>query len=174
MKKLVFLFSSFLILLVATQSVKAQNPEATATANSSANIIKVISITNSQDLLFGNIIASSGGGTVVISSDGSSSAVYSGIAAPTGNEGSRQPAIFTVEGELSATYSITLPGDGVIELTKTGGDPMTLETFTHNANGLLSNVDGTETFNVGATLNVNANQASGTYTGSFPVTVAYN
>ncbi|WP_321289066.1 DUF4402 domain-containing protein [uncultured Sunxiuqinia sp.] len=174
MKNLVFLFFNLLIIIVATQRVSAQNPEATANATASANIIKVISITNDQNLLFGNIIASAAGGTITVSSDGTSSATYSGITAPTGNEGSRQAAIFTVEGELSATYSITLPSDNVIELTMTGGDPMELVGFSHNASGTLSNDTGKEIFNVGATLNVNANQATGTYTGSFPVTVAYN
>jgi len=174
MKKLVLLSLSLFIIVISAQSIKAQNPEATANATASASIIKVISIANNQSLLFGNIIASAGGGTVSISSDGSSSASYSVIATPTGNEGSRQAAIFTVEGEQSATYSITLPSDDAVELTMTGGDPMTLTGFNHNASGTLSNDTGTETFNVAATLNVNANQATGTYTGTFPVTVAYN
>ncbi len=125
-------------------------------------------------MLFGNIIASSNGGSVTIASDGTSSATYSGIAAPTGNEGSRQASIFIVEGELSTTYSITLPIDDAIELTISGEDPMKLSGFSHNATMTLSSDLGKETFNVGATLNVNANQVSGTYEGSFPVTVAYN
>ncbi len=35
-------------------------------------------------------------------------------------------------------------------------------------------VGGSDTFNVGATLNVGAAQASGTYSGTFAVTVNYN
>ncbi len=35
-------------------------------------------------------------------------------------------------------------------------------------------VGGSDTFNVGATLNVGATQASGTYSGTFAVTVNYN
>ncbi len=35
-------------------------------------------------------------------------------------------------------------------------------------------VGGSDTFSVGATLNVGAAQASGTYSGTFPVTVNYN
>jgi hypothetical protein len=38
--------------------------------------------------------------------------------------------------------------------------------------GRLSN-NGTRTYNIGATLNVNANQAIGTYTGTYVVNVEY-
>ncbi|QGY46008.1 DUF4402 domain-containing protein [Maribellus comscasis] len=172
MKKLVFLFASLFIIVVASQSVKAQNPEATANSDASATIIKVIGIENTQYLFFGNIIASSAGGTVTVASDGTA-AGYNGVAAPTGNEGTRQPATFTVEGENSVAYSISLPEDDEITLTKNGATPMALSDFEHNADETLSS-GGTETFNVGAKLNVNPDQATGTYEGQFSVTVAYN
>ena len=52
---------------------------------------------------------------------------------------------------------------------------MTVDTFNHDAGATPSlPPGGSETFNVGATLNVGATQASGTYSGTFAVTVNYN
>ena len=52
---------------------------------------------------------------------------------------------------------------------------MTVDTFTDDAgvNPKLP-AGGSDTFNVGATLNVGATQAAGTYSGTFAVTVNYN
>jgi hypothetical protein len=49
---------------------------------------------------------------------------------------------------------------------------MTLESLTHNADGVISS--GGETFNVGVTLNLNSNQVLGGYTGTYSVQVNYN
>ena len=51
---------------------------------------------------------------------------------------------------------------------------MTIEGFEHSATGILDAATGEETFNVGATLKVGANQAPGQYTGTFSVTAVYN
>jgi len=84
------------------------------------------------------------------------------------------PASFTVGGEPTFTYSISVAGD---PLTITsGGNTMTVVTFTTDPTptGTIG-AGGTETLTVGATLNVGANQPSGLYTGGpFTVTVNYN
>ncbi len=46
--------------------------------------------------------------------------------------------------------------------------------FTDDAGAIPTLVGGSDTFNVGATLNVGATQAAGTYSGTFDVTVNYN
>ena len=54
---------------------------------------------------------------------------------------------------------------------------MAVDGFNSNATGTIPGVapgTGTETFSVGATLTVGVGQASGTYTGTYPVTVQYN
>lgn len=173
MKKLVLVFVSLFIIVIAAQNVNGQvtspNPTASSTATASANIIRVISISNSQSLLFGNIIASAAGGTVTISNTGAPA--YDGVAAPTANEGDRQEARFTVKGENDATYSLTLPTKVTLGSEATS-ESMELTGFNTDAKKVLA--EGQEIFGVGATLNVNANQPAGEYTGSFEVTVAYN
>jgi hypothetical protein len=83
-------------------------------------------------------------------------------------------ASFTVTGEGNSTYSITLPSSA-ITLTSPSGT-MSVQNFvsTPSNTGTLSS--GTQEIKVGATLNVSAAQAAGTYTnasGLF-VTVNYN
>ena len=147
----------------------AQNPVANASANAKATIIKPISIAkvSGADLLFGNIIADADGGTVTVNLDGSRNAT--GVLFPS-VLGTSAAAKFTVTGFEGATYAITLPTAPVTITHNT--DEMTVTDFSEDATGTLNS--GTETFNVGATLNVGANQAEGEYTGTFSVTVAYN
>ena len=150
----------------------AQNPEATATA--SATIVTPISIKKTDDLAFGNIIADADGGTVTVTSAGVIS--HSGVVAPS-VKGTSSAASFTVTGLTGATYAIGLPADNAVILKKDGSstDPkeqMKLTAFTEKATKILTG--GTETFGVGATLNVVAGQVAGTYTSNFNVTVNYN
>ncbi len=74
-------------------------------------------------------------------------------------------------GASGATYSITLPSSAILT---SGGDTMTVDTYTDDAGATPTLVGGSDTFNVGATLHVGATQAAGTYSGTFSVTVHYN
>lgn len=84
--------------------------------------------------------------------------------------GVHNPAIFAVAGKKNTAFTITLPGAITLD---SGGNSMTLNTFTSNpAVGLLDSA-GAATITVGATLQVGANQATGSYTGLFDITVNY-
>ena len=146
----------------------AQNPTATGTANASATIVKPISIEKQGDLAFGNIIASAEGGTVTVKTDGGIE--HNGVKAPS-IAVTTSAASFKVEGLVGATYAISLPANDAIIL-KSGENEMKLTGFKTNATKVLT--DGSETFKVGATLNVGAKQAAGSYTATFPVVVNYN
>ena len=74
-------------------------------------------------------------------------------------------------GEPGQAYVITLPASATLS---SGGDTMTVDTFNHDAGGAPTLPGGSDAFNVGATLKVGANQAVGTYSGTFDVTVNYN
>ena len=80
-------------------------------------------------------------------------------------------ASFDVTGDGNANYSITLPSSTTLS---SGGNTMIVDTFNHDAGASPTLVGGSDTFNVGATLHVGATQASGTYSGTFSVTVNYN
>lgn len=140
-----------------------------------------ISISKNTDMNFGTIAASSAGGTVVLSASGSRTA-SGGIILPSFT-GTVTAAQFTVTGEPSYSYAITLPFDFELTTTSAGTDQtMTVNAFNSatfnnsavNNTGLLTG--GTDTVFVGATLNVGASQTAGSYTNAagFEVTVNYN
>ncbi len=79
-------------------------------------------------------------------------------------------ASFDVSGQGDYTYSVTLPASTT--LVDGATNEMTVDTFADNSTGTLDGA-GAETFNVGATLNVGADQIAGSYTGTFDVSVDY-
>ncbi len=126
-----------------------------------------ISISSSGDMDFGTMVTTGTAGTVTVTPAGARSSVDVDLLG-----GLPSAASFDVTGEGNANYSITLPSSATLT---SGANTMTIDTFTDDA-GVNPKLPGggSETFNVGATLNVSATQASGTYSGTFSVTVNYN
>jgi hypothetical protein len=145
--------------------------QVSATANATATIITPISITSSTDLRFGNVAASPTlAGTVLITPAGVRTAGGGAtLPAVTGTFG---VATFTVNGEGTSTYAITLPG--TTTLTGTPSGTMTVDNFSSTPSVTGTLAGGTQNITVGGTLNVGAAQAAGSYTGTFSVTVNYN
>ena len=170
MKHIALIFTTAILMGIAVESVKAQNP-VTATASAFATIVLPIAITKDVDLSFGNIAAGALAGTVVLAPDGARTAT--GVRLPT-VPGVVTAARFTVNGTPGANYTITLPVS--VSISRVGGTApaMTIATFIEDAEThVLTTPGGTQTFNVGATLHVLANQPAGTYEGTFNVTVDY-
>lgn len=141
---------------------------ATASASASANIIPPLELTKTADLDFATIITGASADTVAISATG----VRTCGAALTCSA-TAAAAAFSVAGAANVTYAITLPSSVTIS---SGSDSMTVDTFSSSKSsntGTLS-TGGADTFGVGATLHVAANQAQGLYSGSFNVGVDYN
>src|SRR5579871_264943 len=87
--------------------------QATATASASANIITPISIVKTVDMNFGNVaVSGSTAGTVVLVPAGTRSAT-GGVTLPA-TTGTVSAASFTVSGQASYTYAITLPASCTI------------------------------------------------------------
>ena len=158
--------------IIAAGSANAGQASATTAASANAAIIADITLSKTADMNFGDVIAGSALGTVVLTAAASPSRSTTG-GTELGNSGSVSSATFTVGGEGSSTYSITLPSSDVT--ITSSSNTMTVNTFTSSPSGTGTLSGGSETLYVGATLNVGADQASGAnYTGSFDVTVAYN
>jgi len=159
------------VMLAFAASTFAQTETATATAT----IVTPLTITNTNNLAFGDIAVDATGGDVTISA---ALAPVRTTTAPTHvtliTTGTHpiSSADFAVAGLTGSTYDITLPADGTVTLTG-GGPAMPVNTFTSSvASGSLAT--GTETFYVGATLTVAGGQTPGNYTGTFDVSVNYN
>lgn len=164
------------VVLVIFLSVFATNAhaQATATATATATIVTPISITEVVNMNFGNVaVQTATGGTVVMTPAGVRSAT-GGVTLPVTN-GTVTAASFTVSGQATYTYAITLPSTALT--ITSGANTMTVSAFTStpSATGTLS-AGGTQTLNVGATLNVAAAQPAGVYVSATPfnVTVNYN
>ena len=168
MKNLIAVFAA--IVLVAGLTATA-NAQVTGTATGSATVITPIAIANAGNMNFGNIAVSASAGTVVLS-PASVRSITGGVTLPAVT-GTVTAAAFTVTGLGSSTYSIQLPASYTIT---SGGNSMTVNAFTSTPSGTGTLSGGTQTIQVGATLNVAASQAAGSYTNAtgFPVIVNYN
>jgi len=152
------------IALTGTQALAANATSGSA----SATIASPISIQETTGLSFGSVTAGITAGTVTVAPAGG--ATYGGGVTNFG--GGAVPAAFLVTGAVNTAYSVSMD----LSATLTSGvNSMTVDTFatnlTNNA-GTLS-ATGTATVNVGATLNVAANQPAGAYTGTYNITVNY-
>jgi len=174
MKNLTKLFATAAIIIAGTNVSFAQ---ATATASASATIITPISIVKTVDMNFGNVaVSASLAGTAILAPAGTRTTGGGGGVTLPATTGTVSAASFTVSGQGSYTYAITLPSTTVV-ITDATSDHMNVTAFTSSpsATGLLS-AGGTQTLTVGATLSVTAAQPAGTYTNAtgVPVTVNYN
>lgn len=147
-----------------------------ASANGTANatVIAPIAISAANALEFGEVVKTGGGGTVTIATNGGRTGTAALIVSTQGTE---QAATFSVTGEGTNTYTITLPANGTVTVDDAGaGVAMAVSDFVSDpaagANGVLSG--GAQTISVGATLTTGADQLEGSYTGIFPVIVEYN
>lgn len=170
MKRILFPFCAALALFISSKAIAQE----TATATATATIVTPIAITKTTDMNFGNVaVQSSTAGTVELPPALTPTRVATGGVTLPANGGTITAAAFTVTGEDAYTYSISLPTSVTII---SGVNSMTVNAFTSSPSptGLLTG--GEQTLYVGATLNVAAAQASGTYVSSTPfnVTVNYN
>ncbi len=152
--------------------------EAPATATSGptgrflATILRQLSISKTQDLVFGVVSTpTTGNGTFTIDpATGARTTVGAvGFGTPTPTR-----ATFAVTGEGGQAFSVTIPAT----FQMTGPQAMTVTT-TNSAGAapLLSGAIGSQgsfNFGVGGQIPVNATTPNGSYTGNFTVTVAYN
>ena len=148
--------------------------QVTATATASSTIVTPIGITKTVDMNFGNVaVNSTTPGTVVLTPEGTRTKT-GGVTLPT-TVGTVAAAEFSVTGANNYTFSITLPSTSHEIKSDLNTMSVTGFTSTPTPTGTLS-ATGSATVKVGATLNVSAGQAAGTYTSvtPFEVTVNYN
>ena len=159
--------------ILMTGFISSSFAQATATATATATVVTPISISKNTDMSFGNLaVQTATGGTVVLAPAGTRTST-SGVTLPA-TTGTVTAASFTVNGNGSYTYAITLPT--TVTLTHSGGvQTMAASSFTSNPSGTGALSSGTQDIAVGATLTVAAAQLAGVYTsGNFNVTVNYN
>lgn len=154
---------TFILFALISGSVFAQ---ASANATASAEIVSAIAITKNSDLKFGTVAPSNSATTLKINaSDGTVDATNSTAKYIGTDQGA---ASFKISAANNFSYAVTVPG--TVSLDNEGaGVPMTVD-LTHSLSEIA---DADDVLTVGGTLNIGASQATGTYTGTFKVSVAY-
>lgn len=158
-----------LALLCACPSQLLAAPAATNSA-AAVQILHPLTVQKKEDLDFGWISVTTAG-TIAI--DPLSEAVTtSGGVLRIG--GTPHPALFTGAASGGAVVLVKLPKQPVTLTQVSGTETLTLSKFTMDGpdRRTMAKV-GSFDFRVGGTLNVGANQADGTYVGTFTVTVQY-
>ena len=179
MRKIISIVTLITAVVAVSTTANAQE-SATGTGTTTTRIVAPITITGGSLLSFGDVAATLSTATVTVSTEGtrSQSNPQSIPASSVANAGVSS-SIFTVGGEPSYTYSITLPADNDIILVNADltTENMKLTAFesSPSATGVIA-ADGTQELKVGATLQVGAGQATGNYAaaGGFDVVVNYN
>lgn len=155
------------IALVPGTALASSANSFTRTGTVTAQAVQPVVLTHwaGYTLRFGRFTVGTAG-TVTVAPSGSGS-TGGGAAFVAGSTTSADRLI--VSGESNRQVSITT-GPGTVTA---GANAMTFTTTPSVASGYIP-WTGSGYFTVGGTLSVSAGQAPGTYTGSFPVTVAYN
>lgn len=173
------LLAAMAALCLAPQAALAQS---ITNVEARANLVAPLSLLKLSDMDFGDLIVTTGG-TVVLIPDPVTTCVTTGGVIHTqecqaatfaglGASGQR----LRVRRPIERTITLTGPGADMIvtDLTISGG--ATLTPVRSNPNWerfLINTLDGSFIFRVGGTLNVNANQAPGIYTGNFDIRIDY-
>jgi hypothetical protein len=139
----------------------------TKTASATATVMIPMTITKTADLRFGSFAPTTTAGTVTIATGGGRTSSNVQLSSMT----TSGAAAFSVAGDTTATYAITLPGSATLT---NGASSMTISSFVSNPSGTGTLVAGAGTVSIGGTLAVGASQTAGSYTGTFSVTMDYN
>jgi Mat/Ecp fimbriae major subunit len=157
------------LMLTATQSTGAASLNGTV----STRVMQQITLTKTNDLRFGAIIQQTAINRITINQTTGARTASRGAATllPSLPFGRAQ---FQITGQPSTQIRVTLPANFAV--TRIGGGTMTVNTMRSNTTGGLATLNASGQFglNIGARLNVNANQLSGLYSGNFNITVNYN
>jgi len=158
-------------MLVPLSSAHAAGNTATNSGATNATIVAPIVLTHTTGaaLNFGKFLTATGGGTMAITPLGGQTA--SG-AVTIVSGGAPAADAFTVSGGASRTFTINVSSGTV----SNGGTTPTTMAFTTTASATTGTMSatGTASFTVGGTLTSIGTEPSGTYNGSYSVTVAYN
>jgi hypothetical protein len=159
---------------LATPAMAAIKP-----GDAEVTIVTPLSFVIDDNLEFGRVIRGTTAGTVTVAPNGTRSQTGGALLA---NGGGSKPATFAGMGTVNQRVDVSI---GAPSILITGpGLPMRVHTFTLGSTPSavlttspqrfrIGSATGIFSFPVGATLDVGANQAPGTYSGSWTITLNY-
>jgi Mat/Ecp fimbriae major subunit len=149
--------------LLALAGISEQAVAGSMTGHAAVAIGQFIAIVENKSMNFGFIAPPAAGGNVVLSTSGTITGPGGFVFVGAHNAGS-----FTASSFAGFPAVVTFGGNTT--LSDTSGHTMALGNFTNDAAGNFDGA-GSLVFDVGATLTVGANQAAGSYSGTYVVTV---
>jgi len=168
-----------IIWIVVLLAFGSRAQASTSSTSATATIVVPLSLGLARDLDFGTIIPGATQGTVSVNP-------ATGVRTPSGGvtlvNSIYGAALFNITGTKNRNYTIKFTNKSItIKNTANTNIKMTVNLFTSdlpsNGNGTYTSsydATGKASFHVGGTLAVAANQAPGSYTGTFDVEVNYN
>lgn len=166
------------VLASAVSGAACAQTSSNSSVSGSIAIFQPVTLTKGSDLSFGTVMRpASGSGDVIINATTGARSVTGNVQAmANGPAPAPSRATFTVSGEGGLNYSISYPGN--FSLMRNGNqDPIQVNLNATSGGGALSGSagsTGTATFGIGGQLTISSSTPTGSYTGSFTVTVSYN
>lgn len=156
---------------LATSVALLASPAFAASAGgpTEAVIVSPLSLVNTDDLDFGTIVRGATAGTVTINANTGARTVTGGAVAAGGTP---KRAAFVGVGRPGILSFVSI-GPAPTLSNGTGGTMTTTLAVEGGGGLILFPGSGVQTFRVGGTLAVGANQQEGNYTGTFTMTVVY-
>lgn len=156
------------LVAISLGATSAQAATNSATANANATIISALTITKNTNLNFGTAVSGATAGTVVVAPTAAGTQLCTTVICTGGGNTSAQ---FSLSGAATYTAVMTIPATATLT---SGANSMTA-TLSNSlvANKMVLTGTAADVFYVGGSLAVGATQATGSYTGTFTVTVAY-
>jgi len=161
-------------LVAATPAIAQQTATATAPATARGTVLLPLTLTQSQGLDFGTVIASpTVAGNVVINADSGARTVGGGVVGVPNYPGAR--GLFQGAGSANQVVVLTLTPPAVLT---SGANSLTVNGMTFDTAGGLNTtrtIDSTGSFaiGVGGDFAIGANQPNGVYTANYTVTADY-
>lgn len=142
---------------------------ATRSGTATAVTLRPLSLVKTEDLDFGTVISGTTAGTVSVNANTGARTTTGGAVA---SGGTPRRAEFVGVGRLGLLSIVSI--GAAPTLTNGSGGSMTSTLAVEGGTGIrLFTGTGVQTFRVGGTINVGANQAAGDYSGTFTLTVNY-
>jgi hypothetical protein len=166
---------SLFVALYLAIFMRGVNAQVTVTGQVFAEVVEVITATETSQLNFGRFSPGHQGGEIIITPDGNISTT--GTVVMSG--GVHNAATFNITGEESATFSVTLPAGPVTLNHINDSKTMVVNTWISDpSQGMWIELSdyGSQVVKVGATLEVGIRNDNpvGLYSGSYSITFAYN
>lgn len=136
----------------------------TATGDVTVRVLQAITVSKTADLNFGRVVAGTAAGSVVVAEDGTRTCPAALKCLGTTTSGA-----FAVTGTAGETVTVAIDTPSIQLTSGTNKMAVALTTTTKT----LTLATAGNAFRVAGSLAVGANQAAGTYTGQFTVSVNY-